>query len=105
MSELSDLIAADFATIQARDLPMVFVFNGTEYPALRGSIPKSDKQHDSGYTLDYDFQLFVLASVLPDPAPALGNKVTISGVIYRVVRSRPDPSGGVVVYDLASPSR
>jgi len=104
MSELSDLVAADFAEIQP-DNACTFTWNGVDYDGVRGIISRNNQQRDPGFLVNNDLRVFVAVSEFDalTAYPALGNKFTIATIEYRVIQIDPDPTGGVIVYTLQDP--
>ncbi len=102
MSELTDLIGADFAEI-SQDIPLTFTWQGADYVGSRSIIRKKNREIDPGFIVDFTLQVFALAAQF-STFPALGQQFTISGVNYRIVGINPDPSGNVLVYDLIDPT-
>lgn len=85
-------IAADFAAIRA-EMPTEFTFGGLPYSGLKTVQTVEGAYEEAGERFQYRFSLTVLVSDFA-ALPAVGDTITISGTIYRVLR-RQDKTLGV----------
>ena len=94
---LPDRPADDLAEIE-EDLPAVLTFGGTDYPCILGTLSsRAELSGLAGYREGVD-QIALLRADLFDTAPVIRDSVTISGVVYQVMRTETDQLDGLTLY-------
>jgi hypothetical protein len=78
------------------DLPRTFTWEGTDYSAVIDPINQQEQTDGMNYRDVISFMIVVQASLFSGDRPAVNDKVTISGVEYRISGIEEDePDAGI----------
>lgn len=93
------------------DQGSTFVFGGTSYDCVKDETRKGERvQGLQGEIVELDFVIVVQTSLLPDPEPNRGDKLTISNELtgdtdtVRIVGVEACPTGASVTYLCKEPT-
>lgn len=91
---------ADMAAILS-DAGNTVTWSGADYPCIVSGRAKTKDLQEGGFLADYDFSLSTRASLF-STLPEAGQTVVIESVTYRIVRTRKNFTGKILVMDLVT---
>ena len=98
---LSEIHEADMTVILG-DAGNTFTWDGTDYACILADIVKDKELHEGGFLPDYDLAIHTKVALFGGGLPEPGDQVTVNGSNYRVLRSRRNFTGAILVLDLAT---
>ena len=98
MSTMLSYFASDVESVES-DLPVTFTFSGTDYTGQKSESMESLAMQEAGYQSEIEFDLICRSEIFTT-APVVRDLITISSVIYRVLKKTPSQDGVVLTLSL-----